>query len=368
MGDEDENVVSRRQAQQRADDIRAFRAELARLNAEGVMALDGAQQQALQAHHESLLAQFARDHDIDRDTRARQLSLGMRVASFLGAMALAASVFFLFYQFWGRFGETAQVAILLASALGSLGLTVWVQGRDASGYFTKLAALVAFACFVLNIMMIGQIFNITPSDKALLPWAAMAFLLAYACDLRLLLGAGILCMIAFVAARVGTWGGVYWLSAGERPENFFAAAAALLAMPRLALHRRYPGFEAIYRVFGLLAFFLPALVLSNWGDGSYLDLDRNTIEGGYQLAGFVGGALAIWVGARRDWPDMVNTGITFFVVFLYTKFFDWWWESMPKYLFFLVLGLAAVLILLVLRRLRGVIGHAAGRNADGARK
>ena len=31
--------------------------------------------------------------------------------------------------------------------------------------------------FVLNIAMLGQIFNITPSDKALLPWAALAFLL-----------------------------------------------------------------------------------------------------------------------------------------------------------------------------------------------
>ena len=48
----------------------------------------------------------------------------------------------------------------------------------------------------------------------------------------------------------------------------------------------------------------------------------------------------------------MNTGITFFVIFLYTKFFDWWWATMPKWLFFLVLGLAAILILLVLKRLR----------------
>ena len=67
---------------------------------------------------------------------------------------------------------------------------------------------------------------------------------------------------------------------------------------------------------------------------------------------------------RRQWPDTVNTGISFFVIFLYTKFFDWWWDALPKYLFFLVLGLAAVLILLVLRRLRGVLAHA-GRVGDG---
>ena len=70
------------------------------------------------------------------------------------------------------------------------------------------------------------------------------------------------------------------------------------------------------------------------------------------MLGFVASAAAIWVGARRHWPDTVNTGVTFFVIFLYTKFFDWWWEIMPKYLFFLVLGLTAVLFMVVMRRLR----------------
>lgn len=346
------NTSLRSEAQQRADDIRVFQTELARLDAEGVLRLESAQQQALRRHHVALLASFASDFDIDRDLHAKQLSLGMRVASLLGALALAASVFFLFYQFWGRFDETAQVAILLGVALGSLALTVWIGTRDASGYFTKLAALVAFACFVLNLLMLGQIFNITPTDRALIPWAVLAFLLAYSCDLRLLLAAGICCLIAFVAARVGEWGGIYWLHFGERPENFLPVAAALFALPAFVDHRGLNGFAALYRVFGLLCVLLPMLVLGHWGYGSYLDFEAKTIEGGYQSAGFIVSALAIWLGARRQWPELVNTGIVFFVIFLYTKFFDWWWEWMPKYLFFLLLGLAAILILLVLQRLR----------------
>ena len=351
------NTPLRSEAQRRADEIAIFQVELARLDEEGVLRLDPAQQQALREHHAALLASFAGRFDIDRDAQARQLSLGMRVASFLGALALAASVFFLFYQFWGNFDETAQVAILLGAALASLGLTVWIQTRDASGYFTKLAAMVAFACFVLNLTMLGQIFNITPTDRALLPWAALALLLAYACDLRLLLAAGICCVIAYVAARVGEWGGIYWLHFGERPENFFPVAALLFVFPQLVDHRRMSGFAAIYRIFGLLSLLLPMLVLGHWGYGSYLahyDIEARSIEGAYELAGFVASALAIWIGARRQWPDTVNTGITFFVIFLYTKFFDWWWEIMPKYLFFLVLGLAAILILLVLKRLRRI--------------
>ncbi|MDK9703571.1 MAG: DUF2157 domain-containing protein [Sulfuritalea sp.] len=359
------NIPLRSEAQQRADEIGIFNTELARLEAEGVLRLDPAQRQAVRDHQAALLAGFAGRFDIDRDLQAKQLSLGMRVASFLGALALAASVFFLFHQFWGHFDETAQVAILLGAALASMGLAIWIQTRDASGYFTKLAALVAFACFVLNLSMLGQIFNITPTDRALIPWGALAFLLAYACDLRLLLAAGICCVIAFVGSRVGEWSGIYWLHSGERPENFFPVAALLFAIPALVAHRRLSGFASIYRIFGLLCLLVPMLVLGHWGYGSYLagyELEQRTIERSYELAGFVASALAIWAGARRQWPDTVNTGITFFVIFLYTKFFDWWWDVMPKYLFFLVLGLVAILILLVLKRLRRV-----GQAAEGAR-
>ena len=249
------NPSSRTEAQQRADQIRVFEAELDRLQRDGVLVLTQQQQGAIDEHHRTLLAQYGRAFGIDRDVKAKQLSIGMRIASFLGALALAASVFFLFYQFWGLFSTAAQVVVLLAASLGAFGATMWIQSRDESGYFTKLAAMVAFACFVLNIAMLGQIFNITPSDKAFVAWAALAWLLAYTCDLRLLLAAGILCFIAFVAARTGTWSGMYWLYFGERPENFFPAGIALLLIPQLIDHRRFAGFAPIYRVFGLLTLF-----------------------------------------------------------------------------------------------------------------
>ena len=350
---------TRTDAQKRADDIRVFTDELTRLEREGVVALSAEQRQAIAAHHRTLLEQFSQAYDIDSDARAKQLSLGMRVASFLGALALAASVFFLFRQFWDRFSTEVQVALLIGAALGSFGATLWIQSKDSSGYFSKLAAMVAFACFVLNIALLGQICNLTPSDKALIPWAAYAMLLAYTLDLRLLLAAGILCIIAWVSARTGTWSGMYWLHFGERPENFFPAALLLFLAPIAIPHARFPGFAVIYRVFALLTLFLPMLVMANWGHISYLDLDPDLIEGFYQVMGFVLSAGAIWLGARKHWGDVVNTGSTFFVIFLYTKFFDWWWESMPKYIFFFVMGLTAVLLLVIMRRLRakGLLGR-----------
>lgn len=344
--------LTRSAAQRRADQIRVFRRELDQLAEEGVLRLSGAQQQDVAAHHDALLASLAQSFDIDIDTRSRQLSWGMRIASFLGALALAASVFFLFRQFWGMFSEEVQIGILVVASLASFGATMVLRARDGTGYFTKLAAMVAFACFVLNVVMIGQIYNIAPSDKALLPWAAYGLLLAYLCDLRLLLAAGLACLIAFIAARVGTWSGIYWIHFGERPENFLPAALALFALPQFVRHQRFEEFPAVYRLVGLLAFFFPVLILSHWGRGSYLDWSVSTIEGSYQLAGFAFSAMVIWLGLRRQWTETANTGVVFFVVFLYTKFYDWWWELLPKYLFFLILGLTALLVLLVMKRLR----------------
>lgn len=347
---------SRREAQQRADDIRVFRTELSRVEREGGLNLLPVQREHLLAHHDALLRQLAGHFDIDRSDTAQQLSMGMRIASFLGALALAASVMYLFYQYWGLFNETAQVALLVAAPLVCLGVLAWLQGRQGThgvGDYTKVAALIALACFVLDLVMLGQIFNITPTDRALLAWAALAWLLAYACDLRLLLAAGICCVIAWVSARVGEWGGLYWLDTGRRPENFFPVGVGLFVIPSLLPHRRYDGFDAIYRIFGLLCLLLPMLVLSHWGDGSYLNADARIIEGAYQVAGFVLSALAIALGTRRMWRETTNTGITFFVIFLYTKFYDWWWALMPKWMFFMVVGLSALLMLVVLRRLRG---------------
>ena len=347
-------VKSKVAAQQRVDQVRHFQAEVELLAADGVLNLSAEQHDSLQAYHGRLLRELAADFDVDVNRREKQLSLGMKVASFLGALALAASVFFLFYQFWGRFSQLMQVLVLVSAPLIGLGLTMLLAGREKTGYFSKLFGLVTLACFVLNLTMFGQMFNITPSPNAFLVWALLALLIAYAADARLLLAFGILCLAAFLSARTGSWAGCYWLHFGERPENFLPVALLLFAVP-LIPHHRFSGFAPIYRVFAMLLFFLPLLILADWGRLSYLALDPSTIEAIYQLAGFACSALAIWFGIRQGQAEVVNSGNVFFTIFLYTKFYDWWWDWLPKYLFFLLIGLSAILVLLVFKRLRAQV-------------
>ena len=349
-------IRSKSEAQQRADQIASFRSELALVEGEQVITLSENQRRALADYHTNLLAGLSSAYDIDTDRREKQLSLGMKIASFLGALGLAASVFFLFYQFWGRFGTRTQVLILMAAPLLALAVTMSVSQREKTGYFAKLLGLVSLACFVLNLSMFGQIFNIAPSENAFLVWAVLAFLLAYAADARLLLAFGIISLAGFLSAKTGTWSGCYWIYFGERPENFFPVAVLLFLAP-LIPHHRFSGFAAIYRVFAMLLFFIPVLVLANWGAVSYLNLDRDAVEAIYQVVGFLVSGAAIWVGIKRGWPDVVNTGNVFFTIFLYTKFYDWWWDWMPKYLFFLVIGLTAILMLLIFKRLRRAVSR-----------
>ncbi|MDX2494370.1 MAG: DUF2157 domain-containing protein [Desulfuromusa sp.] len=342
---------SKAEAQKRADQIEGFRVELDLLERDGVVVLEAVQRSQIVDYHDDLLIQMSEQYDIDSSKRAKQLSLGMKITSFLGALALGASLFFLFYQFWGRFSTNLQVFILVIFPILTLLATMYAAQREKTGYFSKLLGLVSLICFVLNLSMLGQIFNIVPTQNAFLVWAAFAFILAYAIDARLLLAAGIISISAYLSASMGTWGGCYWIDFGQRPENIFPAALLLFLLSYIP-HRRFAGFTITYRIFATLLFFIPVLILANWGRISYLDFSTDSIEIIYQVVGFIFSAAAIWLGIRKSWPDMINVGNVFFTVFLYTKFYDWWWDWMPKYLFFLVIALAAILMLLIFKRLR----------------
>jgi uncharacterized membrane protein len=343
--------MNKEEAQRRADRVRAFQEELATVESEGIISLSDGQRATLAAHHGQLLRQLSESFDVDATRQQKQLSWGMRIVTVLGAAAISAAVFFLFYRYWGYIDTPLQVLVLVLAPLLGLGGVELAARRERTGYVATVVALVAFACFVLDLSMLGQVFSITPSQNAFLAWGAFALILAYAHGLALLQVAGILSLLGYLSLTVGTWGGCYWLSAGERPENFIAAGFCIAALSFVP-HRKNARFPAMYRLFGLLAVFVAVLILGNWGEASFLPFRPKTVEYLYQAAGFVLSGLAIWAGVRHRWPGTANLGSTFFAIFLYTRFFDWWWEWMPRYLFFLVLGLVAVLLLLILKRLR----------------
>lgn len=346
------NPLSKTQAQIRANQVRAFRAEQALLREQGLLHLQSDTEAAIRQYHDNLLHELQQAQDVDLSESARHLSLGMQIVSFLGASALAASLFFLFYQYWGYFATATQVGILIAAPLISLAIAYGVQAFDSSGYYAKLAGLVSFASWVLNLIMLGSIFNITPSPNALAAYAVYGFLLAYLLQVRLLLAAALICSFIFIGAKFGTWMGSYWIYVGENPEHFFLPSLFFFALPLWINQSRFHGFTAIYQMLSVVIFFIALLILANWAGSSYLPWSPDIIEGCYQVVGFVASALLVLYGLRSRAVNLMLAGNVFFALFLYTKFFDWWWNWLPKYLFFLVIGLTAILALMIFNRLR----------------
>lgn len=297
---------------------------------------------------------MAERFDVDVSEGEKQLSLGMRIASFLGALAFAASAVLFFRRIWGELATPAQVAILAgAPVLGCLG-THLAARREKTGYFASLLALVTFACFVLDLVMLGEIFAVTPTENACLAWGVLGLVLAYAYGLRLPLALGIAMVTVWLAAKTGALAGVPWIALGHRPESFLPAGLLAFALPFGLKHREREDFPPLYRLCGLLAVLGAVLALSAWGEGSYLRLDKKLIESSYQVAGLVLSTAVIAAGIRRRWSETVNVASTFFVIFLWVRLYNWWWDWMPKYLFFLILGLTAAAALWALKRLRTV--------------
>lgn len=339
-------------AQQRADRIAAFRAELSELKRAGLLRISEEDLRAVDRHHDGVLRELVQRFDVDVSERGKQLSLGMRAVSFLGAFAFAASVYYFFYQSWGIISTPLQIGILAGASLATLFLTAVVARRERSGYFTLMSALVAFACLVVNTRLLASTFNLAPSPLAVLAWGVFAMILAHGYRLRLLLVVGLVLLNTFLAASFLHWAGGYWTGFLMRPESFFPGGLMLLALALSTRRRHHTGFGPIYRVLGIVFLVAPAVLLGMSGSLSYLALEEQPIEITYQLLGFSMSAATIWLGIARRWKEIVYAGTFFFVALLFLEFVNWWWDWMPKYLFFLIVALTSIAVMIGLKRLR----------------
>jgi uncharacterized membrane protein len=342
-------MTTRQVAQQRVDQIRAFRAELADLEREQVWTLSADDRARVAAHQDALIGTLAREFDVDVGTRERQLSIGMRLASAFGAIALGASVFLFFYHYWTDLTLAAQVALLLAAPLlGLLGMALMAR-RERTRYITGVLGVMTIAAFVLDLDALGQIFNVVPSPHAFLAWGAFGAVLAYTCRLRWLLVISLGGLTLWVAGSLLGWAGAPgWSAAFDHVETLLLPGVAILVIGgRLDDEEFAPA----WRFAGWFVVFLSLLVLSV-GDQSLLPWSRATTQFAYQVVGLTVTAGAIAVAVRRHWGETVNLGAVFFAAFLLTRLVDWWWDWMPSYLFFLLIGLLALGLIVLFRRLR----------------
>src|SRR5229473_6714287 len=131
--------------QHQAERIRIFREQLAELERDRVLELSPDQRNRLNQHLDALQKQLSADYEVDLTTSQKQLSLGMKIVSALGGLALCAGVFLFFIRFWGMMTTPVQVAIVIAAPILGLAGMEFASRRERTLYFTALIGMVTVA-------------------------------------------------------------------------------------------------------------------------------------------------------------------------------------------------------------------------------
>ena len=350
--------ITREEAQARVNRINAFRAELDELEQRGAISLTDEQRAQLHDYHRNLIATLSERFEVDRSRAESQLSLGLRIVSLLGAAACTAAVVLFFERFWGVLSTPVQVAVVWIAPLAALAGAAATARVERTLYFTALLSILAFGCFVMNVYVLGTVLNAVPSPRAFFVWSAFAFALAYTWDLRLLLAAGAICAITFFSTSILSWYRLPLDVLFSRPESVLLPAVLVAVFAQAEINRKRYGFSQTLRLAGLAPLCVAVLILSESGTESRIPLATQTVEHLYQLAGFTLAAGMLIVGIRRRWTETVNLGAAFFAVLLLLRFVAWWWDVMPKYVFFLIVGVTAIGLMVLLQRLRRSAGAA----------
>jgi uncharacterized membrane protein len=334
----------------------------------------------------------------------RKLGRGVTILINLGAIALAAGLLIFFASNWIEFGRGAKIVSLFALTLFFYVAGFELTREDRRGFPKLGLALIFLGCvmFGTDIVLLALIYDLTAEHAWSLLIQCVAWLsIAYVVRSRLVLFLGLLGIIAWFGAEVGyCWGG-YWLYLG-RPFHFIGLGACLLAVGGLHAWRGQRQFAASWALVGLLLVYLSTLILSIFDLQKNVRLDTSTASAVVWLlfaAPYVlavaalaiihvrwrrtaltdppvllvlfllvvmtlASVIAITHQSRELWfillmtaltsagiylgiawgsPVFLNTSLVFFAVNLYTRFYEYFWDAMPKSLFFIVGGAALIL-------------------------
>jgi uncharacterized membrane protein len=256
--------------------------------------------------------------------------------------------------------------------------------------------------FGIDIVLLALIYDLTAEHawSLLMDWTVW-LAIAYVVRSRLILFLALAGVVGWFGAEVGyCWGG-YWLYLG-RPFHFIGLGILLLAVAGLHAWRRQNEFAAAYALVGLLAIYLSTLILSIFEIQKSVKLDVATAPRTVWMlfaAPYVVAAAAlivlavgrphtrltdpavlvvlfvmalmivasiiattsqprevwfillltmltsagIYLGVAWESAVFLNTSLVFFAVNVYTRFYEYFWDAMPKSLFFILGGSTLIL-------------------------
>lgn len=350
-------MPDRTDAQRRANQIRAFRAELAALKAAGASPLTPEQEAAIAAYHDRVLRRLAAEYDIDASDTAGQLSRGMRLASFFGAVALTAAVYSLVERYWGSLDVREQVSLLAAFPLLALVGVELSARRERTLYVASLFALVAYGTYWLAVGVLSWRLNVPVTPLFIWAGAVFGFALAIPYRFRLVLAVALVALAVAMPASLFSVGGIEWTQIVPRCDLLMLSGFSLILLsgPLGQLDR---GFAVVTRFVAFGLGLLALLVLSADGSNSIAPVNAAIIEIIYQLLMLVVCVGLLALAIRFGWNETIPLVSSAFALFLLIRYVDWFWDLMPRYVFFLSLAVLAFAWLWAMRRVRERLSEA----------
>lgn len=344
-------AMDRTAAQRRVEQIAAFQRELAALRAEGAAPFTDDELDVVVAHQAAIVARLEAAHDIDRSAATARLSRGLQIASLFGAVTLTAGVSALVERYWGLLSAPAQVTLLAIFPLAALAGVEAAARKERTLYVAGLFALVAVGTCWLAIAEMSDVLGVPVQPPALWIGVAFGLALASAYGFRLVLAASLVALAIAAAASTLWLGGSVWTAVFERLDPLGVAGAGLLILaPHVGAAAR--GFEATTRLVGLILAYGVAMVLSMSGEASMLPFSAAVVKGVFQVIVLLTATAGIVVGLRAGRRETWITAATTLLLFLLTRYSDWFWDLLPRYAFFLILAGLTFVALFVLGRVR----------------
>ncbi|MBL4907316.1 MAG: DUF2157 domain-containing protein [Sneathiella sp.] len=347
----------KQEANKRVRQIFAFQDEMALLQQGGIVELSAEEDVAISEYHSGVLKDFSDRFDTDLSKSENPLSWGMRIASTLGVAAFSFSVFLFFQFYWDVFSTTLQVSLVSIAPFLGWGLTELVGNRFKTNHYTTLAVFVAFACFLVNLNIVGEIYNVKPSPYAFLAWGTFGIFLSLRHDLIFVLGISIALLIIFVGGIFTTLTGYLWPNAIIQ-EYYLVASLLVLIVPVICKISAIQKYKYTYYFVGLLCSYFILEWAIIWSDGSLLPYSNNTIEWIYTIFAFCFASLAIWRSIQVKWIVGTYLSAPYLILFMLHKYWDRFFDEWHPYLFFLLLGGVSIAAIFIFQKMRGKLREA----------
>ncbi|HVV56144.1 MAG TPA: hypothetical protein VHC47_12495 [Mucilaginibacter sp.] len=174
-------------------------------------------------------------------------------------------------------------------------------------------------------------------------------ILAYRLDSRLIW--------LFALVSLGSWFGTetgyqthwsYYFLGMNYPLRFVGFGILLIATCYLLRHKKWFGnFRELTYVVGLLYLFLSLWLISIFGNYGTIDSWWKVKQVTMYYWGVISGVVAagfMFYGLKRNDSIAREFGVTFLLIFIYTKYFEYFWDTTNHTLFFAILAVSFWLI------------------------